>query len=150
MWPAGSRTGTFSVKVPEPCSRHTWVTGESGARKSTNSVIPPWWTNVSSCTPSAPGVPGSPRSSRMTSASPGMRNDVCRARAVSCSRSSSAPGSKISWSGQNRTRDPVTPRFARPTTGSALLLSYAVKVPSGPLPARSEKVPGSPRRKLIP
>ena len=48
MWPLASSTGTVSLKVPLPCSRHTSVTGGSGARNSQNSEMPPSWRKTSS------------------------------------------------------------------------------------------------------
>ena len=41
MWPRSSRTGTVSVKFPEPTSRSTSVTGSPAARCSQNSLMPP-------------------------------------------------------------------------------------------------------------
>ena len=80
MWPLTSRTGTVSVKVPEPSRRHTSVIGVSGARNSTKSVMPPSCWKTSSIGPSSPGVPLRRRSSRMTRRRPGTRKEVCRAR----------------------------------------------------------------------
>jgi hypothetical protein len=41
MWPFGCSTGIVSVKLPSPWIRQVSVSGASGARKSTNSEIPP-------------------------------------------------------------------------------------------------------------
>ena len=41
MWPRSSSTGTVSVKLPEPVSRSTSVTGSPDDRCSQNSLMPP-------------------------------------------------------------------------------------------------------------
>ncbi len=106
MWPLSSSSGTVSVNPSWPCSRSTSVTGSSGARNSQYSVMPPSCLNGSSSG-------SAPRRSRITSSRPGTRNDVCRARVTSSSRTKVASLVKICRSGQNRTRVPVTPFATR-------------------------------------
>ena len=85
MCPRPSSTGTVSLNVPDPVRCHVSVTAGSGARWSTKSTVPPACRNVSSCGPSAPGVPGIPRSSRTVIVRPGTRKLVWRARVTSSS-----------------------------------------------------------------
>ncbi|CAM5368943.1 hypothetical protein SCALM49S_04595 [Streptomyces californicus] len=72
MWPRSSRTGTVSLKVPEPLSRWTSQTALSSARYSQNSLMPPSKRNVSSVLP----APSMPRSSRTMIVRPGTRKAV--------------------------------------------------------------------------
>ena len=52
MWPCPSSTGTVSVKLPDPASLITSVTGSPVASSAQNSAMPPSNRNTSSCGPS--------------------------------------------------------------------------------------------------
>jgi hypothetical protein len=80
MCPFPSSTGMVSVKLPDPASLITSVTGSPGASSAQNSPIPPLNWNISSS--------GSlePRSSTIRMVSPGTRYAVWRARCASASR----------------------------------------------------------------
>ena len=93
MWPFGCRTGIVSVKSPEPWMRQVSVSGASGARKSTNSEMPPSYRKVSTT--------GSPsRRSSTVMPSPGTRKAVCRARPVRSASENVASRTKICRSAQ--------------------------------------------------
>ncbi len=93
MAPPAVRTGSVSVNVPDPSSRHVSVSGASTARWSTNSAMPP-----SKRKDSRTGC--SPRRSSMSMLSPGTRKAVWRARPRSSSVRKDAPRVKICRSAQ--------------------------------------------------
>ncbi len=124
------------MKLPEPASLITSVTGSPGASSAQNSPIPPSNWNTSSC-----GSPGS-RSSTILMVSPGTRYAVWPARWASASRLHWASRTNTCGSGQNRILVPVT-FFA--TRRTFVRPFRCLKAAAGPGPANS---PGTPRRKL--
>ncbi|CAB4587744.1 unannotated protein [freshwater metagenome] len=142
MCPLSSNTGTVSLNVPSPLSRHVPVSASSGARKSVNSDKPPSNRNSSLVV-----VPS--RSSLSLSDNPGTRNAVCRARAATPSRSMTDDLTKISGSGHQRTRVPVTPFATFPMVASSLWSTNGVNGALGDGSAASANDPGSPRRNDI-
>ena len=83
----------------------------------------------------------------MVMPSPGTRNAVWRARDVRSASENCASRMKICRSAQYRTRVPVTPLAAFPTTRSTLPDTNGSKGASGDggPPGSSAKMPGSPR-----
>jgi len=124
-----------SVKLPDPASLITSVTGSPAASSAQNSAIPPSNRNSSSAA-------SGPRSSTIRMVSPGTRYAVWRARWASASRLHWASRTNTCGSGQNRIAVPVTFLATRRTWVSPLRCLNAA---AGPGPANS---PGTPRRKL--
>ena len=93
MLPFLSRTGTVSVNSASPRRRHTEVSAVSGARKFTNSEIPP--SNLNSCL-----IPLAVRLSLKLITSPGTRKAVWRALSSTSFKSKAVSLTKICGSGQ--------------------------------------------------
>ncbi|CAB4628672.1 unannotated protein [freshwater metagenome] len=93
MLPFLSRTGTVSVNSASPRNRQTEVTAVSGARKLTNSEMPP--SNLNSCL-----IPLAVLLSFKVIKSPGTKKAVWRARSSISFRSNAVSLTNICGSGQ--------------------------------------------------
>ena len=138
MLPFLSRTGTVSVNSVSPLSLQIAVRAASGARKSTNSDIPP--SNLNCCLVGFPVL-----LSTTERTNPGTKKAVCLALSSRSFKSNAVSFTKICGSGQYLTLVPVLFLATLPRILSSLFLANALKGLCGEMDFLSSKTPGSPR-----